>query len=555
MQKLPIGTRVQITSFSLILLVIVAGLIGWTGIHKLNENTAALSDHSVAGLSKGARLRSAILDLRGTSFSAGLPTFGSAEQTRNLAHVEELESKISSAYTELLSDANSSVQERSLLESSKLQTGELAAALSQFRQLATKGQAKEAGDFWIREGVAKWAGAKAAIDEVMEYRQKAALDTAAASQSTASFYSTLTWTLLPFSVLAGLILNYFVVRGINRSLNASTQEIRTSTEQVSSASNQVASASEHLAQGSSQQAATLQETSASGQQITAMTQRNAENSRTAAGLMTEVDGRVLQANKKLEQMVASMGAITDSSERIAKIIKVIDEIAFQTNILALNAAVEAARAGEAGMGFAVVADEVRNLAQRCAQAAKDTTVLIEESVLNARTGSTRLGEVAEVIHGITESASRVKVLVDEVSHGGVEQARGIDQISRALVQMEHTTQQAAANAEESASASQQLKAQAASMENIVLGLEALITGGRTRPVTRPANMRPAVVAKAVRITPVASRSQKDNLLSLQHAVGTSRPLAIRSSVPEPAVTVAAGDRSSFPLDDSEFREF
>ena len=375
---------------------------------------------------------------------------------------------------------------------------------------------------------------------------------AAGSQATASFLSTLMWTLLPLAAGFGLILNRFIIRGINRSLVGSTQDIRRSTEQVSAASNQVASASENLAQGSNQQAATLQETSASGQQITAMTQRNAENSRTAAGLMTEVDGRVSEANKKLEQMVASMGAITDSSERIAKIIKVIDEIAFQTNILALNAAVEAARAGEAGMGFAVVADEVRNLAQRCAQAAKDTTVLIEESVTNARTGSTRLGEVAQVIHGITQSASRVKVLVDEVSHGGIEQARGIDQISHALVQMENTTQQTAASAEESASASQELKAQAAAMENIVLGLEALITGGQTRPTGSPKTVRPPT-APRLTVTPVSARSQKDNLLALQQAVGTSRPLTVRSALPEPAAAVATvADRNAFPLDDSEY---
>ena len=555
MQKLSVGTRIQITSAFLICLFIITGLISWMATHKLNENTVALSDHSIGGIYRAAQLRTSIYDLRGSSFLAGDPSFGSAEQARNLAHVTEQESRVSSLYGELLSDTTASTQERSLLESSKAQTSELLAAFSQFRQLAANGQGKSAADFWLREGTLKWAGASSAIDNVLDYKQKAGVDAAAASQATASFFSTLMWILLPFSAATGLILSYFVAHGINRSLAGSTQEIRRSTEQVAAASKQVASASERLAQGSNQQAATLQETSASGQQITAMTQRNAENSHMAAGLMTEVDGRVLQANKKLEQMVASMGAITDSSERIAKIIKVIDEIAFQTNILALNAAVEAARAGEAGMGFAVVADEVRNLAQRCAQAAKDTTVLIEESVLNARTGSTRLSEVAEVIHGITQSASRVKVLVDEVSHGGMEQTRGIDQISRALVQMEHTTQQTAADAEESASASQELKAQAASMENIVLGLEALITGketGRGSPVSK---LRPAVPVKPA-IVPVSARSQKDNLLSLQHAVGTNRALSIRPSAPEPAVAAAAlPDRSAFPLDDSEFREF
>ncbi len=555
MQKLSIGARIQITCFLLLSMLAVACLISLTGIRKLKNDISVLTDHSVKGISKAARLRISIHDLRGTSFSPVFASSSSAEQASSMAHIEELENRIPNLYGELVSDSNTTPEERSLLESSKSQTAEVAAVLSQFRQLSRKGSGKEANDLWIRDGEPKWAAAKAAIDNVLDYKGKLGASLAADSQSAASTSSTRTWVLGLFSVIVGLILNYFLVRGINRALNASTQEIRKSTEQVAAASDQVAASSEHLAQGSNQQAATLQETSASGQQITAMTQRNAENSRTAAGLMTEVDGRVSQANKKLEQMVTSMGAITDSSERIAKIIKVIDEIAFQTNILALNAAVEAARAGEAGMGFAVVADEVRNLAQRCAQAAKDTTVLIEESVVNARTGSTRLGEVAEVIHGITDSTSRVKVLVDEVSHGGMEQARGIDQISRALVQMEHTTQQAAANAEESASASQQLRAQAASMESIILSLETLITGRQTQTGSHAGQLRPAVPAKPA-IVPVSARSQKDNLLSLQKAVGTNRPLPSRSATPEPAVAAAAvADRSAFPLDDSEFREF
>jgi methyl-accepting chemotaxis protein len=190
--------------------------------------------------------------------------------------------------------------------------------------------------------------------------------------------------------------------------------------------------------------------------------------------MVKVGGRIDRANQALEQMTARMGAITHSSEKIAAIIKVIDEIAFQTNILALNAAVEAARAGEAGAGFAVVADEVRNLAQRCAQAAQDTTGLIQRSVTDARSGKESLSEVAGVIGDITQGATQVTGIIDEVRNGGREQANGINQISLALVQMERTTQSAAASAEESASASQELAAQAASLGHVVLALETLI---------------------------------------------------------------------------------
>ena len=209
-----------------------------------------------------------------------------------------------------------------------------------------------------------------------------------------------------------------------------------------------------------------------------MTRKNAENSQAAATVMAEVDQHVQAGNRTLEGMVLSMQEITASSDKISKIIQVIDEIAFQTNILALNAAVEAARAGEAGMGFAVVADEVRNLAQRSAQAARDTAALIEESMAKSNEGGTKLERVAEVIHAITASAAKVKTLVDEVNLGSQEQSRAIEQISRALAQMDRVTQGTAASAEQNASASQQMSAQAEALHHVVGTLRSLVGGDK-----------------------------------------------------------------------------
>jgi len=177
-------------------------------------------------------------------------------------------------------------------------------------------------------------------------------------------------------------------------------------------------------------------------------------------------------------MVVAMDEITASRDKISRIIKVIDEISFQTNILALNAAVEAARAGEAGMGFAVVADEVRNLAQRCAQAARDTAGLIEESIAKSGEGKQKVDQVAIAIRAITAESDKVKTLVNEMHLGSQEQARGIDQIGKAIVQMERVTKTTAANPEQSAAAAEELTAQAEGVRKILAQLTTMVDGRR-----------------------------------------------------------------------------
>jgi methyl-accepting chemotaxis protein len=287
------------------------------------------------------------------------------------------------------------------------------------------------------------------------------------------------WIQLLMAVFSLLVAGVavFIVRQINSSLRQVVTELSQGAGQVSSAASQVSSSSQMLAQGSSEQAASLEETSASTEEINSMARKNSENSRSAADVVTQSQEKFVQTDRLLEQMVSAMGEIGTQSGKISKIIQVIDEIAFQTNILALNAAVEAARAGEAGMGFAVVADEVRNLAQRCAQAARDTAGLIEESIAKSRDGKVKVDQVATAIRTITEESARVKMLVDDVNLGSQEQERGIEQIGKAISQMEHVTQETAANAEESASAAEELNAQSETLKGIMNRLNAMVGAG------------------------------------------------------------------------------
>ena len=259
----------------------------------------------------------------------------------------------------------------------------------------------------------------------------------------------------------------WIVRRVGGALRDLAARMSESAERVSGGASMVSSSSQSLAAGASQQAASLEETSASTEEIASITRKNADHALQVAGLMQQSADGAVGVNESLDRMVVQMNEIGNSSNKIARIIKVIDEIAFQTNILALNAAVEAARAGEAGLGFAVVADEVRNLAQRCAQAARDTAGLIEDSISTSRDGNARLDQMAGNVRAMTENSTKVKSLVDEVNMGSQEQARGMEQIARAVMQMEQVTQRTAASAEESASAGTDLNSHANALRALV----------------------------------------------------------------------------------------
>ena len=276
---------------------------------------------------------------------------------------------------------------------------------------------------------------------------------------------------------------YFFARGIALPVGHVANDLGDASEQVATASSQVASASQSLAEGASEQASALEETSSSLEEMSSMTKRNADNAAQARALMGEARQIVDKTSDQMHRMVNAIQDVNKSSEETGKIIKTIDEIAFQTNLLALNAAVEAARAGEAGAGFAVVADEVRNLAMRAADAAKNTSNLIENTIVTVKNSSDLTRQAQDAFKENVEISGKIGQLIDEIAAASAEQAQGIDQIGKAVAEMDKVVQQTAANAEESASAAEEMNAQAEQMKGYVDKLVTIIEGSAERKLS------------------------------------------------------------------------
>ena len=256
---------------------------------------------------------------------------------------------------------------------------------------------------------------------------------------------------------------YQIIERLSQTLG----QISMASDQVSAGSDQVSAGSQALSQGATEQASSVEELAATINEISSQVSENAENAQQGSKLADAAGAKIELGNRQMQEMIAAMGEISDKYGQIGKIIKTIEDIAFQTNILALNAAVEAARAGAAGKGFAVVADEVRNLASKSAEASKSTAALIEGSIQAVERGTSLADETANTLSEVVVSAKQVVAVVDNISRASSEQALSIAQVTQGIDQISSVVQTNSATAEESAAASEELSGQAQMLKNLV----------------------------------------------------------------------------------------
>lgn len=312
-----------------------------------------------------------------------------------------------------------------------------------------------------------------AAERVVEIESGALAEARAATdvQVQSSVWRSAGVVFISVGIAAGVLL---LVRRTTRTLRASSREIADMTAQLAAATGHIASASEALAQTATEQSAALEVTCASSEVIRSSSQENLAGSGAASQITERVNGEVDSANVLLGKTAEAMRHIEGSAQKISGIASMIDEIAFQTNLLSLNAAIEAARAGEAGLGFGVVAEEVRRLAQQCAAAAKDTSSLIGESMEASRDGKTRLEALSVRIASITELTSEAHGRIAAVNSASNAQQHSVDSMGQALAQMEQVTSSIAACAEQNASASEELRAQAGTLRSVASAMRELV---------------------------------------------------------------------------------
>ena len=549
-------SRKLIVSF-LIVAAIACGIAaaGFFGLNSMMLNTNEISGNRLVSIDNLAVMKEAQTMIKASDRSSLIKNLPDEDVTSQVKHRDDAYKRYSDAWA-IYEPLGVTVKEASLLTQYKPQwEAYLAAekkswtAMEEWRKASTANSPKAEALYAaavaesVGDASANMKAAEATLDEILQENRAEADRLDKQSQATYKTVLTLLISIALTGVVIAIGLGIVVTRSISRPLERIVASLSAGSEQVGSASNQVASASQQLAEGASEQAANLEETSSSLEEMTGMTRQNADNSRQADAMARDVRSATERGVTAVGEMNGAITRIKESSDATARIIKTIDEIAFQTNLLALNAAVEAARAGDAGRGFAVVAEEVRSLAQRSAEAAKNTAALIEESQGNAARGVSVSSEMATALEQIASAVDRVTQLVSEIAAASEEQAQGIDQVNIAVAQMDRVTQSNAANAEESASASEELSAQARELGEMVSVLIRTIRGDR--------------VAATSGVGVYAAAHSPGRVISSVHtmAAGVRRHGSSASVRAVDRVVPARAPEEVIPLDDEDLADF
>lgn len=455
------------------LFILLTSIIGYTFNYKASESLEQMYNKNLVAVS-------ALGDIRGNLMRAladGLNLMQNVSATKEKALTDDItlmKSKNADLFKVFL-NTNPTQEQKDKLEELKKVRAEFWGTMDKALGLAKIG--KNAQAYYVYESnAANEKIYRSTLLDLIKMQKETSQKIFEENQKASKFSSVLLIIMGLSALTLMVIMGTIIALSITKPIHGAIEGLTVGSDELSAASSQVAAASQALAEGSSEQAAAVQETSATLEETSSMVHQNRENTQQAASLAKQAKQYAEKSHTEMNQMSDSMSELKASSHEIAKIIKVIDEIAFQTNILSLNAAVEAARAGDAGKGFAVVAEEVRNLAQRSAQAAKDTTLIIEGNIELSDKSVSIANTVRESVESISEQATKVSDLLEEIAVATNEQAQGVEQINKAISQMEMALSSNAQTADESASASRALQDQAINVRGIVDSLLSLVEG-------------------------------------------------------------------------------